>query len=43
MGWRNASFRGFADYMQTPEFAQNLADLIERATRTASAPRKSST
>src|SRR5215208_2585137 len=21
MGWRNASFRGFADYMQTPEFA----------------------
>ncbi|KTD24255.1 hypothetical protein Lmac_3128 [Legionella maceachernii] len=19
-GWRNASFRGFADYMQTPEF-----------------------
>jgi uncharacterized protein (DUF488 family) len=32
MGWRNASFRGFADYMQTPEFAQNLADLIERAT-----------
>ncbi len=29
-GWRNASFRGFADYMQTPEFTQNLADLIER-------------
>ena len=28
MGWRNASFRGFADYMQTPEFAQSLADLI---------------
>src|SRR5690348_17847767 len=24
-GWRNASFRGFADYMQTPEFAQGLA------------------
>src|SRR5665213_670252 len=20
LGWRNASFRGFADYMQTPEF-----------------------
>ena len=20
MGWRNASFRGYADYMQTPEF-----------------------
>jgi uncharacterized protein (DUF488 family) len=32
MGWRNVSFRGFADYMQTPEFAQNLADLIEQAT-----------
>jgi uncharacterized protein (DUF488 family) len=23
-GWRNASFRGYADYMQTPEFAQNV-------------------
>ena len=22
MGWRNASFRGYADYMQTPEFEQ---------------------
>jgi uncharacterized protein (DUF488 family) len=31
MGWRNVSFRGFADYMQTPEFAENLADLIEQA------------
>lgn len=28
MGWRNASFRGFADYMQTPEFADSLAGLI---------------
>lgn len=26
-GWRNASFRGFADYMQTPEFARALARL----------------
>jgi uncharacterized protein (DUF488 family) len=33
MGWRNVSFRGFADYMQTPEFAENLAGLIEQATR----------
>ena len=33
MGWRNVSFRGFADYMQTPEFADNLAGLIEQATR----------
>lgn len=32
MGWRNVSFRGFADYMQTPEFAENLAGLIEQAT-----------
>ena len=32
-GWRNLSFRGFADYMQTPEFATELAELIERATR----------
>src|SRR5262249_35938022 len=29
MGWRNASFRGFADYMQTAEFAVGLAELIE--------------
>ncbi len=27
-GWRNASFRGYADYMQTPEFESNLAELI---------------
>lgn len=30
-GWRNASFRGFADYMQTAEFRANLENLIERA------------
>lgn len=29
--WRNASFRGYADYMQTEEFAENLENLIERA------------
>ncbi|HTS65049.1 MAG TPA: DUF488 domain-containing protein [Candidatus Acidoferrales bacterium] len=36
-GWRNASFRGYADYMQTPEFAQHLAGLIaiEKEGRTA--------
>jgi uncharacterized protein (DUF488 family) len=28
-GWHNASFRGFADYMQTPEFAENLLALME--------------
>jgi uncharacterized protein (DUF488 family) len=27
-GWRNASFRGFADYMQTEEFSDNLRELI---------------
>jgi uncharacterized protein (DUF488 family) len=30
-GWRNAAFRGYADYMQTPEFARNLASLMELA------------
>jgi uncharacterized protein (DUF488 family) len=30
-GWRNASFRGYADYMQTPEFAVNLKQLIALA------------
>ena len=36
-GWRNLSFRGFADYMRTPEFAAALDQLIElsRARRTA--------
>jgi uncharacterized protein (DUF488 family) len=33
MGWRNASFRGFADYMQTPEFASGLKKLLARARR----------
>src|SRR5207247_3133822 len=31
LGWRNASFRGFADYMQTPEFEQSLDELIQLA------------
>ena len=26
--WKNKSFRGFADYMQTPEFAQAIKHLI---------------
>jgi uncharacterized protein (DUF488 family) len=29
--WKNASFRGFADYMQTPEFSVALDELINRA------------
>jgi len=28
MGWRNSSFRGFADYMQTQEFAESVDQLI---------------
>lgn len=31
LGWRNASFRGYADYMQTAEFAANLASLMALA------------
>jgi len=31
MGWRNASFRGYADYMQTPDFAQSVGELIRLA------------
>jgi uncharacterized protein (DUF488 family) len=30
-GWRNASFRGYADYMQTPEFEDSLARCIDLA------------
>jgi uncharacterized protein (DUF488 family) len=30
-GWRNSSFRGYADYMQTPEFEQAIERLIELA------------
>jgi uncharacterized protein (DUF488 family) len=30
-GWRNASFRGYADYMQTPEFEENIENLIQLA------------
>ncbi|MDO5736808.1 MAG: DUF488 domain-containing protein [Propionibacteriaceae bacterium] len=29
-GWRNASFRGYADYMQTGEFVEALQLLIDR-------------
>lgn len=31
MGWRNESFRGFADYMQTPAFWQALGRLTAQA------------
>ena len=32
-GWHNASFRGFADYMQTPEFEAGLEQLMQLAAR----------
>jgi uncharacterized protein (DUF488 family) len=28
-GWRNLSFRGYADYMQTAEFAESLQQMID--------------
>jgi uncharacterized protein (DUF488 family) len=37
MGWRNTSFRGFADYMQTPEFDAGLQRLIKLAGQKRSA------
>ena len=33
-GWRNASFRGYADYMQTEEFEEGLEELIAAASET---------
>ena len=30
-GWRNPSFRGFADYMQTEEFESAMEELMEMA------------
>lgn len=30
--WRNASFRGYADYMETPEFRAVLDDFVATAT-----------
>jgi len=31
LGWHNASFRGYADYMQTPEFEKSLEELVQWA------------
>jgi uncharacterized protein (DUF488 family) len=36
LGWRNASFRGFADYMQTEAFEENLEKLMGLARETRS-------
>ena len=30
-GWENRSFRGYADYMQSPEFAENVEQVVELA------------
>ncbi len=32
-GWHNDSFRGYADYMQTPEFADSVHHVVELARR----------
>ena len=36
-GWRNASFRGYADYMDTTPFADGLAELMGLARRQTTA------
>jgi uncharacterized protein (DUF488 family) len=35
--WRNASFRGYADFMETPEFAHGIEQLEELARRSRTA------
>ena len=35
--WRNASFRGYADYMVSAEFAQGFGQLLELASKTRTA------
>lgn len=37
LGWRNTSFRGYADYMQTEDFAAGLARLEQLAARRSTA------
>ncbi|VVB67549.1 Uncharacterised protein [Candidatus Norongarragalina meridionalis] len=36
-GWRNASFRGYADYMQTPGFEAGLKTLVEMSRKRTTA------
>ena len=36
-GWRNEGFRGYADYMQTPQFADILEQLMACACQTSTA------
>ena len=35
-GWKNASFRGYADHMQTPEFGESLGILSSLRKKNAS-------
>ena len=37
LGWRNESFRGYADYMQTDEFAMALKELLAQSQHRATA------
>lgn len=37
LGWKNRSFRGYADYMQTPEFEKGLRSLESVAKKQATA------
>jgi uncharacterized protein (DUF488 family) len=37
IAWRNASFRGYADYMATTEFAQGLLQLLDVANKARTA------
>lgn len=37
LGWRNAAFRGYADYMGTDEFERSLEALVELARRQSTA------
>ncbi|HET7767774.1 MAG TPA: DUF488 domain-containing protein [Chloroflexota bacterium] len=36
-GWRNSSFRGYADHMQTEEFSRGLQELLSLSAETQSA------
>lgn len=38
LGWRNASFRGYADYMPTEEFQRALEQLMAYGTKTSFSP-----
>lgn len=37
LGWRNRSFRGFADYMQTEDFSEGLSELMAVARKKCTA------